>query len=343
MFQFANKSALILLLGIPILAIFFLLVERKKTAILKRFGELELVQKLMRSRSKGFLVLRRVFFVLGYGFLILALARPQMGTKLEEVKREGIDMVVAIDLSRSMLAEDVAPNRLAKAKFELKTLIERLQGDRIGIVAFAGDAFLACPLTTDYSAALMILDALDTKIIPEQGTAIGRALEIATKAFPEEKDRQHVILLLTDGEDHIGKPVEIAESAAETGIIIYTIGIGSPSGVPIPTFNNSGMKTGLLKDNQGNVVTTKLDEMTLRRVALATNGKYYPARPGSAELDEILREIAGMEKSEIESKVFTNYEERYHWALLPALVFVILSSALPERKPKIASRKPWWT
>lgn len=341
MLQFANKSAFILLAGIPVLAIFFLLVERKKQAILKRFGEIELIQKLMRSRSKGFLVLRRTMFILGYGFLVLALARPQLGTKLEEVKREGIDLVVAIDLSRSMLAEDVAPNRIAKAKLELKTLIERLRGDRIGIVGFAGDAFLACPLTTDYSAALMILDALDVGVIPEQGTAIARAIEIGQKAFTQENQRQHVILLLTDGEDHVGKPVEAAEAAAEKGTIIYTVGIGSQSGVPIPLYKN-GMKTGLLRDRQGNIVTTKLDEMTLQRIALATEGKYFPARPGAAELDAILNEIAGMEKSEIESKIFTNYEERYHWALIPALILIILSSALPERKPKIAARKPWW-
>ncbi len=342
MFQFANKSALILLFGIPVLAIFFLLVEKKKQAILKRFGEIELIQKLMRSRSKGFLILRRTLFVLGYGFLVLALARPQLGTRLEEVKREGIDLVVAIDVSRSMLAEDVAPNRIAKAKLELKTLIERLRGDRIGIVAFAGDAFLACPLTTDYSAALMILDALDIGVIPEQGTAIARAIEIGQKAFTENNQRQHVILLLTDGEDHQGKPIDAAEAANEKGILIYTVGIGSPGGVPIPIYNESGLKTGLLKDREGNVVTTKLDEMTLQRVALATDAKYFPARPGAAELDEILDEIAGMEKSEIESKIFTNYEERYHWALIPAMILIVLSSALPERKPKISARKSWW-
>lgn len=342
MFQFANKSALILLLGVPILALFFILVERSKTSILKRFGEIELVQKLMRSRSTPLLVLRYVLFTVGFAFLVLALARPQLGTKLEEVKREGIDLVVAIDVSRSMLAEDVAPNRLAKAKLELRNLIGKLRGDRIGIVAFAGDAFLACPLTTDYSAALMILDAIDTRVIPEQGTAIARAIEIAMKAFPDDNQRQHVVLLLTDGEDHIGKPVDAAEAAADKGIFIYTVGIGEPSGVPIPTFNSAGMKTGMLRDRQGNVVTTKLDEMTLQRIALATDAKYYAARPGAAELNEILKEIDHMKKSEIESKVFTNYEERYHWALIPALIFILASSALPERRPKISAKKPWW-
>jgi len=342
MLQFANINAFYFLAGVPILVLFFIWVERNKKTVLKRFGEVELIQKLILSRSRGFLVTRQILFILGYCLLTLALARPQLGTKLEEVKREGIDLVVVIDVSRSMLAEDVAPNRMAKAKLELKTLIERLRGDRIGIVAFAGDAFLVCPLTTDYSAAIMIMDAIDVGVIPEQGTAIARAIEIGDKAFVDDNQRQHVVLLITDGEDHSGKPIDAAEAAADNGTIIFTVGIGSPDGVPIPIYNDSGRKSGLLKDRNGNIVTTKMDEMTLQRVALASDGKYYPARPGAAELDEILDEISGMKTSEIESKVFTNYEERYYWPLIPALFLLFLSSALPERRSVRASRKSRW-
>ncbi|RKZ28674.1 hypothetical protein DRQ36_10100 [bacterium] len=342
MLRFANHSAFYLFIGIPLLILFFLWAERSKTALFKKFGELELVRKLAYTKSRGLTIVRRTLLVFGFIFLILAVARPQMGTKLEEVKREGIDLVVAVDVSRSMLAEDVAPNRIAKAKHELKTLIERLRGDRIGIVAFAGDAFLVCPLTTDYGAALMIMDAVDVGVIPEQGTAIARAIEIGREAFVEKSNRQHVMLILTDGEDHEGDPVAAAEAAREKGIIIYTVGIGSPTGVPVPQYDKYGNKAGLLKDREGNIVTSKLDEMTLQRVALATDGKYYPARPGAAELDEILDAISGMEKSEIESKVFTNFEERYHWALIPALICLLLSSALPERRKAGAAEKHWW-
>ena len=212
MIRFANMSAFYLMLGLPLLTLFFWSVERRKRELLRRFGDVELIQRLTASRSKAMLAVRRVFFLFGYALLVVALARPQLGTKLEEVKREGIDLIVAIDVSTSMLAGDVAPNRMDKARHELKTLIEKLRGDRIGIVAFAGDAFLVSPLTTDYTASLMILDAVDVGVIPEQGTAIARAIEIARKGFVSKDNRQKVILLLTDGEDHEGDPVAAAEA-----------------------------------------------------------------------------------------------------------------------------------
>lgn len=332
MIKFANPAALFLLIGIPILIIFFWTIEKRKQILLARFGEIELIKKLTLSRSKGFLLARRIIFTSAMVFIALAMARPQLGTKLEEVKREGIDLIVAIDVSNSMLAEDVAPSRMAKARHELKTLIEKLQGDRIGIVAFAGDAFLASPLTTDYGAALMILDALDVGVIPQQGTAIARAIEVARKGFIATDNRQKVLLLLTDGEDHEGKPIEAAEVAAEEGIIIYCVGIGSPTGVPIPTFDGYGNKSGYLRDSGGEIVTSKLDEVTLQRMVLATDGKYYAARPGAAELNEIIKAISGMEKSEIEAKIFTNFEDRFQWFLIPAILLIIIAGAFPERR-----------
>ncbi len=342
MIRFASTSAFYLMIGLPILVLFFWSVERRKRELLKRFGEIELIQRLTASRSKAMLAVRRVFFLLGYALLVVALARPQLGTKLEEVKREGIDLIVAIDVSTSMLAGDVAPNRMDKARHELKTLIEKLGGDRIGIVAFAGDAFLVSPLTTDYMASLMILDAVDVGVIPEQGTAIARAIEIARKGFVAKDNRQKVILLLTDGEDHEGDPVAAAEAAADDGVIIYCVGIGSPSGVPIPLDDRYGNKSGYLRNDEGDIVTSKLDEATLRRMTLAANGKYYSARPGAAELDEIIEDISSMEKAEIETRVFTNYEDRFQWALLPAMILFILSGALPERKRRDrGSKRPW--
>jgi len=339
MIRFANTAAFYLLFGLPLLILFFWSVEKRKQRLLRRFGEVELIQKLSANRSRGMLITKRVFFLLGYTLLVIALARPQLGTKLERVKREGIDLIVAIDVSNSMLAEDVAPNRMAKAKHELKMLIDKLRGDRIGIVAFAGDAFLVSPLTTDYNASLMLLDAVDVGVIPEQGTAIARAIEIARKGFVAKDNRQKVILLITDGEDHEGDPVAAAEEAAKEGVIIYCVGIGSPSGVPIPIYDKYGNKTGYLRDNDGEIVTSKMDETTLQRMALAADGKYYAARPGAAELDKIIEAISGMNKAEIEAKVFTNYEDRFQWALLPAMIFFILSGALPERKRLVRKKK----
>jgi len=326
---------------VPLLVIFFWLVELRKRSLLARFGEIELVQRLTASRSRGLLIARRTLFIAGYALLVLAMARPQLGTRLEEVKREGIDIIVAIDVSRSMHAEDIAPSRMAKARFELKNLIDKLRGDRIGIVPFAGDAFLQCPLTTDYGTAKMILDAIDVGVIPEPGTAIGRAIEIASKGFTTSEGRAKVILLLTDGEDNEGSALPAAKAAAEEGIIIYTIGIGTPTGVPIPTFDRYGNRTGYIRNSAGEIVTSRLDEETLQRIAMETGGKYYPARPGSAELNEIIKAISGMEKSEIDARIFTNYEDRFQWFLIPALLLFLIAGALPERrkvKPEMLSR-----
>lgn len=339
MIQFGNHNAFWLLWGVLALIIFYFWAERKKTKLLAEIGDLELMKKLTESRNKRLAIIRMILFIFAYIFLVLAIARPQLGTGKETVKREGIDIVVALDVSRSMLAEDISPSRLSQAKYELKSLIERLKGDRIGIVAFAGDAFLACPLTTDYSAALMLLDALGPDAIPEQGTVIQRALQIARRAFVAKDNRNKVIILITDGEDHEGDAVAEAEEAKNEGIRIYAIGIGSTSGVPIPLYDNTGRKVGMMKDRAGTIVTTRLEERVPRAVAMATNGAYYHASPGGKSLREILREIDRMEKSVIESKVFTNFEERYYWALIPALVLLFIAEALPERKISIIKKR----
>ncbi|WP_456440345.1 VWA domain-containing protein, partial [Caldithrix abyssi] len=219
--------------GVLLLIIFFVLIYRHKQALLERFGHIEILKRIMPGFDHRRMIWKNVFFILSYAFFVIALADPQIGTRLEEVKREGVDIIVALDVSNSMLAEDIKPSRLEKARHELDNFIDLLQGDRIGLIAFAGMAHLVCPLTLDYGAAKLFLQMMDTDLIPVQGTALEDAIRTAMRSFNQKERKHKVLILITDGEDHEGDPVKAAEEAAKEGIIIYTIGIGSPQGVPI--------------------------------------------------------------------------------------------------------------
>ena len=320
--------------GVLLLIVFFVLIYRHKETLLQRFGHLELIKRILPGYDKRRVVWKNIFFILAYIFLVIALADPQIGTKLEQVKRKGVDIIIALDVSNSMKAEDIKPNRLEKAKHEIVRFIDLLKGDRIGLVAFAGMAHLVCPLTLDYGAAKLFLQMMDTDLIPVQGTALGDAIKVAMKAF-NQKDRKHkVLILITDGEDHEGDPVKVAKEAAKEGIIIYTIGIGSPQGVPIPVYDRNGNEVGFMKDRNGNVVTTKLDMATLQKIAFVTNGKYYMATSGQSELEKIYGEINKMEKKELSARKFSQYEDRYQIFALIGLIFVLLEFFLPVRTRK---------
>ncbi len=320
--------------GVLLLILFFVLVYRHKEKLLQRFGHLELIKRILPGYNKRRVIWKNVLFILAYVFLVIALADPQIGTKLEQVKRKGVDIVIALDVSNSMKAEDIKPNRLEKAKHEIARFIDLLKGDRIGLVAFAGMAHLVCPLTLDYGAAKLFLQMMDTDLIPVQGTALGDAIKVAMKAF-DQKDRKHkVLILITDGEDHEGNPVKIAKEAAKEGIIIYTIGIGSPQGVPIPVYDRNGNEVGFMKDRNGNVVTTKLDMATLQKIAFVTNGKYYMATSGQSELEKIYDEINKMEKKELSARRFSQYEDRYQIFALIGLLFLLSEFFLPVRTRK---------
>ncbi len=333
MIRFASHIFLYLAVAaVPFMFFFFRLVERGRKKALNLFGDPKLVKFLSASVHRRNRRLSELFFSLAVIFALLAAARPQFGTRLEEIKREGIDLVIALDLSNSMYAEDVKPNRLLKAKYEIRKLIEMLQGDRVALVVFGGEAYLQCPLTLDYEAFLMLLNAVDPTSVPVQGTAIAKAIETGTKAFVQGELTHKVMLLITDGEDHEGDPETAAEAARAEGIKIYTVGIGSPAGVPVPQYDANGNKVGLMKDRQGNMVTTRLDEETLQRVALATDGKYYPARPGQAELEAITNQIAGMDKKELDAKKFTQYEDRFQYPLGLAIGLAVLAALLPQRR-----------
>jgi Ca-activated chloride channel family protein len=330
--RFENPGLLHLLWGVLFLIFFFIWTIKYKRRLLQRFGNMEILQKLMQNVSPARRNLKIILLITAFIFLIIALANPQIGTKIEEVKREGLDIIVAIDVSKSMLAEDIKPNRLEKAKHEIGQLINILKGDRIGIIAFAGIAHVQCPLTLDYSAAKLFLNIIDINLIPQPGTAIGKAINKAVAAFNNKERKYKVLIMITDGEDHESDPLEAAKEAEKEGIIIYTVGIGSPQGVPIPMYDRYGNQSGFKKDRSGSVVTTKLDVITLQKIAYQTGGKYYLASTGEAELNEIYNEISTMEKKELASRQFSQYEDRFQIFLAFGLVLLIIELLIPERR-----------
>jgi Ca-activated chloride channel family protein len=330
--RFAEPIHFLILLGVVVLGVFVIVALQRKKKLMRRFGDLPLIMKnapyisFPRQATKATLLL--VAFVL----VSVALARLQFGTHLELLKREGIDIVVALDVSNSMLARDMKPSRLEKAVQEIRSIIDRLKGDRIGLVAFAGEAFIQCPLTLDYSAARFLLGAMDNTSVSTQGTALAEAIEMASKAFDQKEKKHKVLLLLTDGEDHEGQALEAAEEARKEGIKIYTVGIGNPEGEPIPILDRTGKQVGFKKDQNGEVIVTKLDDVTLQKISLATGGKFYHATAGEIELDRIFDEISAMEKKELEGTLVTRYDDRYQWPLLAAMLLMIGEFFLPERK-----------
>ena len=332
MFRFASISWLWLLVLVPVLVVFLVLAFRSRKKAMARFGRLDLMEKLSRSVSRKRQIFKSVLFVAAAAFLILALSRPQFGTKMRTVKREGQDIVIALDLSLSMLAEDIKPNRLEKAKLEIGSFFNTLEGDRIGLVAFAGQAFIQCPLTLDYGAARLFLDTMDPDLVPVPGTAIGEAIAKSVTCFVEKERKHKVLVLITDGEDHMGDPLDQAKAAAKEGVVIYTVGIGSAQGVPIPMADGQGRQTGFKKDRSGEVVMTRLDEVSLEKIALETGGKYFRASPGEVELRKIMDDISKMEKKTLSSKQYAQYEERFQGFLAAALVLLLLEVIIPERR-----------
>ena len=270
---------------------------------------------------------------LSYTFLVLALSRPQIGTSLELVKRSGLDIMIGLDISASMLAEDIKPNRLLKAKHAISSFIDRLEGDRVGLIAFAGDSFVQCPLTIDYAAAKLLLDALSVDTISQTGTEISQAIGIAASSFNQEEDKYKILLFFTDGEDHGKKAVEAAKTAVNQGIRIYCVGVGLPNqGTPIPLRQSNGELRGYKHDRNGAPIVTKLEDALLREIAQLTNGNYYQATPGEAEIDRLVAELAAIEKREIEERQFTQYEDRFQYFLAFALLFLVWEFLLPESR-----------
>ena len=332
MLRFDNSLYLHLLWLAPLLTIFYVMAFRWKKKAMLRFGNLDLLKKLTISISKRRQYGKIALIIISIIFMIFSLARPQIGTRLEQVKREGLDILIAVDVSLSMKAEDIKPSRLDKAKHAVGNIIDILKGDRIGLIAFAGVPFVQCPLTLDYGAAKMFLDIMEPDLIPQPGTAVGDAILMAVKTF-EQRERKHkVLLLITDGEDHGGEPLKAAELAEKEGVVIYTVGIGSVKGVPIPMYNKSGRNVGFKKDKKNQVVTSKLDELTLEKIALQTGGKYFRATGSESELQKIYDEISKMDKKELASMKFTQYEDRFQYFLILAIILLSLEVFISERR-----------
>ncbi len=320
------------LLLIPILIIFFVFISFKKRKSLDLFGDKIVLEKLLLSKSIVKDRTKRILIIIGVTFLILALSRPQIGTRLTMAKRRGVDILIAMDTSTSMRARDIRPSRLEKAKLEVSSLIDKLRGDRIGILTFAGNSFIQCPVTLDYNAAKMFLNIIEPGMMQKPGTALGDAIKTAQSAFIKKERRHKVLILLTDGEDHDTNPTKAAEEAKREGIIIYTIGIGTKKGEPIPILNEKGRVSGYKKDKNNEVVMSRLDEATLQKIALVTDGKYYHATPREFELDKIYDEINKMEKKELSSRLFTQYEDRFQYFLIVALILLCVEFLMGDRK-----------
>jgi Ca-activated chloride channel family protein len=332
MFRFASTIWLAALALVPFAGALFVLASRRRRKALEAFAEQALVRKLTDSVSA---IARRWKAALMLGALALlavALARPQFGSRVETVRSVGQDIVVAVDLSTSMLAEDASPNRLERARLAILRLIGNLDGDRIALVAFAGTAFVQSPLTVDYSAAAMFLDAMHPDLMPVQGTDLGAALRVSLDALGQGARDARVIVLVTDGEHLEGDFEAELERAVESGVAVHVVGIGSPEGGPIPQYDQRGERVGFLRDDEGAVVTTRLDEATLSSVAERTGARYVRAGAGGAAFDDLVDEIASVEGEAVEARQVTLFEEQFQIFLGIALAMLWIEWLIPDRR-----------
>ncbi len=330
MFRFANGELLYLLIAVPVLAAVYALAARRRKRLVARFGNPELVRSLMPDFSRGRIRLKAALFITAFALLALAAARPQFGSKLREEKSRGVEMMLAVDVSNSMLAEDFEPNRLERTKHAIGRLFDGLQQERVGLVVFAGEPKVQLPITSDYRMAQAFAKRISPSLVGEQGTAIGKALQQAMLAFSSQSEKSRVIVLITDGENHEDDALEAARMAKEQGIRIYTIGIGTPEGAPIRIGGD------FVKDERGEMVVSKLDERTLEQIASITDGAYVRATKQSIGLDEIVKSINDMEKSDLSTVRFEEYNEQYQYLVAAALLLLLLeTSVLSRRNPRL--------
>lgn len=328
MIHFAQAQYLFLLLLIPFFFIIQMVMLKLRRRRIRRFGDEELVAGLMPSYAKGRVWVRLTLFSIGFLFFVIGLSRPQIGAKLKEHETRGAEIMIVLDVSNSMLAEDYSPNRLERAKLAISRLVDKLREDRIGLIVFAGNAFVQLPITTDYVSAKMFLNSISTESVPVQGTAIGEAISTAMRSFSPQSEKSRAVIVITDGENHEDDPVEAARIAAEAGARVFTIGVGSPEGKPIP------MDGELLKDKEGNIVVTRLDENVLKEVAAVGNGAYVRAGNNEFGLNPIIDDIRKMEDEKYNSIVFEEYDEQFMYFLGIALFFFVLEMLIGDRKSK---------
>ena len=334
MFRLAHIEYLYLYLLVPFFILLFILMLSKKKKAIRQFGEINLVSRLLENVSTVKPFVKFTLMTLALCSLIFALTGPQLGTKLQEVKREGVDVVIALDVSNSMNAEDIRPTRLNRSKQAIYKLIDQLQGDRIGLIVFAGQAYVQLPITTDYGAAKLFLSTVNTNMVPTQGTAIGTAVRKGIEAIGDSARSNSAIIVITDGENHEDDALEAAKEAVAKGIVVHTIGMGSPDGSPIPVYRGQ-TRTGYLTDRSGNTIVTRLDDAMLQQIADAGKGKYVRASNSDDGLGVIMKEISNMDKKEFSSKLFTDYEDQFQYFLGFTLLLLIIEFLISERRSEL--------
>lgn len=341
MFRFEHSTYLIFLALIPLLGIFFLIAQAYRKRAILRFGDSRLMTRLMPQMSKYKHELKFVLLSLCIAALVVAWANPQWGTKKEKVNRKGIDLFIALDISESMLAEDVSPSRLLRARKFAQDLVEKVKGDNVGVVFFACNAYMQVPLTADYAFAEMFISTANPGMAPSQGTAIKEAIDVSAHSFKEDNKNHKALIIISDGEDHDGEALESAQLAHEDGLLIYTVGVGSPEGafIPIRTSNREGYK----RDESGNPVRTILNENMLKEIATAGGGTYFNLGAGSIKVAEALQKhIDTIEKQEFEQRVFNEFESYFQWFIGLALCFLIAEFLLSYRKNQYLTGKDFF-
>ena len=330
LFRFANPEYLYLLLLLPVMIILWAINEIRKRRALQRIGNKDLVLQLIPEMSKTRPLFKVILQLIAVLAVIIMLARPQFGSKIEEVKKQGVEVIIALDVSNSMLAEDIQPNRLVRAKQAISRLVDNLDNDKIGLIVFAGDAYTQIPVTTDYVSAKMFLSTINPDMVPKQGTAIGAAIDLGMSSFSPGEGKSKAMIIITDGENHEDDPVAKAGGAAKAGIVIHTIGIGSTEGVPVPVLVSG--KKDYLKDIEGNTVITKLDEDILKQISVTAVGNYVRASNSNIGLDEIFGEIKKMKKQELESTIYTEYNDQFQIFAALALLMLVAEFIVMDRK-----------
>ncbi len=328
MFRFADPTYLYLLIILPFIAAFYIYSNYRRKRNIRKFGDPELLAQLMPDVSK---YRPKVKFWLTFAALaltILLLARPQFGSKLETVKRKGVEVVIALDISNSMLAQDVAPSRLEKSKKLISKLVDEFDNDKVGLIVFAGDAFTQLPITSDYVSAKMFLESITPSLITTQGTAIGKAIDVAMRSFTPQKGIGRAIVIITDGENHEGGAVEAAQEAAKKGIRVFVLGVGSPDGSPIPVEGTNDYR----KDKDGNVIVTRLNEQMCQEIAKAGDGMYIRVDNTNSAQRALNNEIAKMSKMDVESKVYTEFNEQFQAIAWLIFILLLAEMLILERK-----------
>ena len=320
--HWGNPEALFLLLLIPSAPILVFMSKRIRLKRFSKFAENRFYDYYFQQFSAFKFNLKNTFLIIALFFMIIALARPQWDREMQIVQKEGVDIVICMDVSKSMDATDIQPSRIERAKDQISLFIDQLKGDRIAIVTFAGRSFVQCPLTDDYGAAKLFLSLLDTETVTSYGTDIGKALQTSLAVF-SEKDKHKIIILVSDGEDLQDNAVDIAEEAKKEGAIIYSLGIGSPDGSTIPVVDENG-NTVYAKNDAGEIVFSKLNVVTLSRIAKASNGRFFPITPQQSEIFQILKEIKTLEKKKIDARQFSRYKDQYSYFVIAALIFIII-------------------